>query len=139
MKFLPDTCVLSDLVSRSPDKGLTDWLARQSEENLFLSVVTLGELQAGVSKLPDSARKALLAHWISQDLMKRFSGRILAVDAEVAQTWGMLSGESASRGIQLPLADAQIAATAIVRGLTVTTRNTRDIQRCGALTLNPWS
>ena len=139
MKYLLDTCVASDLVKPQPNAGLLAWLAEQPEEHLFLSVVTLGEIQAGISKLPDSSRKAMLTSWVTNDLLKRFSGRILAVDTEVALTWGIKRGEAAARGGLLPLADAQIAATAIVWGLTVVTRNAADLQRCGAMTLNPWS
>ena len=139
MNYLLDTCVVSDLVKPAPDVGLLAWLGHQTEENLFLSVITLGEFQAGISKLPDSSRKAMLTSWLNLDLMKRFSGRILAVDAEVAVTWGIKRGESAARGILLPFADAQIAATAIVHGMTVVTRNVTDLERCGAMTLNPWS
>lgn len=139
MKYLLDTCVVSDLVKPAPNGGLQAWLSRQPEEHLFLSVITLGGIQAGISKLPDSSRKAMLTSWVTQDLLKRFSGRILAVDTEVALTWGIKRGESAARGSLLPLADAQIAATAIVNGMTVVTRNVADIERCGAMTLNPWS
>lgn len=139
MKYLLDTCVVSDLVEPQPNAGLLAWLAEQPEEHLFLCVVTLGEIQAGISKLPDSSRKAMLTSWVTNDLLKRFSGRILAVDTEVALTWGIKRGESAARGSLLPLADAQIAATAIVGGMTVVTRNVDDLGRCGAMTLNPWS
>lgn len=139
MKYLLDTCLVSELVKPAPNAGLLAWLAQQPEEHLFLSVVTIGEIQAGISKLPDSARKAMLTSWVTNDLLKRFAGRILAVDTEVAQTWGIKRGEAAARGTPLPLADAQIAATAIVGGLTVVTRNAADLERCGAMTLNPWS
>lgn len=139
MKYLLDTCAVSDLVKPAPNPGLLAWLAEQPEEHLFLSTITLGEIQAGISKLPDSARKAMLTSWVTNDLLKRFTARILSVDAEVALAWGVKRGESAARGRLLPLADAQIAATALVWGLTVVTRNTADIERCGAMTLNPWS
>lgn len=115
------------------------WLSHQPEPSLFLSVITLGEIQAGISKLPESSRKAMLASWVNNDLMQRFQGRILSVDTEVAVAWGIKRGEAAALGNVLPLADSQIAATAITRGMTVVTRNVADMQRCGALTLNPWS
>lgn len=139
MKYLLDTCFVSDMVKPVPNPGVVEWLSRQPEATLFLSVVTLGEIQAGISKLPESRRQAMLTSWIANDLMQRFQGRILPVDTEVALVWGIKRGETAARGEVLPLADSQIAATAIVRGLTVVTRNVADIQRCGALTLNPWS
>ena len=139
MKYLLDTCVVSDLVKARPNDGVVAWLSGQEEETLFLSAVSVGELQAGISKLPDSPRKASLASWLANDLMKRFAGRLLPVDADVASVWGIKRGEAAARGVVLPFADGQLAATAIARGLTVVTRNTADLARCGALTLDPWS
>lgn len=139
MRYLLDTCFVSELVKPTPDSGVIAWLSHQPEPMLFLSVVTPGEIQAGISKLPESSRKAMLTSWVTNDLMQRFQGRILPVDTDVALTWGIKRGEAAARGNVLPLADSQIAATAIVRGMTVVTRNVADMQRCGALTLNPWS
>lgn len=134
-----DTCLVSDMVKPVPNHGVVEWLSHQQESTLFLSVVTVGEIQAGISKLPDSPRKAMLASWVSNDLLQRFQSRILPIDTDVALVWGIKRGESAAEGRVLPLADSQIAATAIVSGMTVVTRNTGDMQRCGAMTLNPWS
>lgn len=139
MKYLLDTCFVSDLVKPTPNPGVIAWLAHQPEPALFLSVVTLGEIQAGISKLPESSRKAMLMSWVNNDLIQRFQGRILPIDTEVALTWGIKRGEAAAVGRVLPLADSQIAATAIVRGLTVVTHNVADLLQCGALTLNPWN
>lgn len=138
MRYVLDTCLVSDLLKPVPNPGVVEWLSHQPEATLFLSVLTIGEIQAGISKLPDSPRKAMLASWLSNDLMQRFQGRILPIDADVALVWGVKRGEAAARGSVLPLADSQIAATAIVRGMTVVTRNVADLQRCGAMTLNPW-
>ncbi len=82
MKYRLDTCVVSYLIRPTPNAGFLAWLAQQPEEDLFLSVITLGEIQAGLSKLPDSFRKAMLISWVTNDLLKRFAGRILAVDTE---------------------------------------------------------
>jgi predicted nucleic acid-binding protein len=86
-----------------------------------------------------SDKQAFLATWIDVELPQRFPSRVLAVDSTVAQMWGVKRGESAARGVVLPPADAQIAATAIVHGMVVVTRNEVDLQRCGATTVNPWS
>jgi predicted nucleic acid-binding protein len=139
LNYLLDTCFVSELVKPAPNKGAVDWLANQAEERLYLSVITLGELQAGVSKLADSPRKALLLRWLNDDLTQRFTGRLLPVGIEAALVWGIKRGEAAAGGNTLPLADSLIAATAIAHGMTVVTRNTGDLQRCGAMTLNPWS
>jgi predicted nucleic acid-binding protein len=139
VNYLLDTCFVSELVKPSPNQGAVDWLENQAEERLYLSVITLGELQAGVSKLADSPRKALLLRWLNDDLTQRFTGRLLPVGSEAALVWGIKRGEAAAGGQTLPLADSLIAATAIAHGMTVVTRNTGDLQRCGAMTLNPWS
>lgn len=139
MRYLLDTCLVSELVKAVPNAGVTEWLARHPETDCFLSAITIGELQAGVSKMAASDKQAFLATWLDVVVPQRFHGRVLAVDSTVAQMWGVKRGESAARGVVLPLADAQIAATAIVHGLVVVTRNEIDLQRCGATTVNPWS
>lgn len=138
MTYLLDTALLSELVKRQPDPGVTAWIDRCDEGSLFVSVLTLGELRKGVSKLQDSERKAALQSWIMHDLTERFAGRILAVDAAVAMTWGAAQGEAERRGARLPVVDGLIAATALVHGLTVVTRNVGDMERCGAPVINPW-
>lgn len=140
MSYLLDTCVISELVKRgNPDSGVVGWLNQQDEDRLFLSSITLGEIQAGISKLPDSARRLELISWLDNDLRHRFASRILPVDLEVALVWGSKRGELARSGVTLPFADSLIAATAMAHGMTVVTRNVADLQRCGAMTLNPWS
>jgi len=136
---LLDTCLVSELVKPRPDPGVVAWLAEQEEERLFLSAITLGELHKGVARLPDSARRDRLARWLEHDLTRRFEGRILAFDADVAEAWGRIHGAAARQGLTLPLLDSQIAATAQVHGLLVVTRNTPDLERCGAEVVNPWS
>lgn len=139
MRYLLDTCTISELVKRGePDQGVLEWLGQQEEERLFLSAITLGEIQAGISKLPEAPRRLQLATWLDADLRQRFSGRILAFDAEVALVWGTKRGELASKGVLLPVADSLIAATAIAHGMVVVTRNERDLRLCGAMTVNPW-
>ena len=136
---LLDTCAISELVKPRPDPGVVRWLAEQEEERLFLSVITLGELHKGVSKLPDSARRDRLATWIGRDLARRFEGRIVSFDARVAEAWGRLQGAAARRGQALPVLDSQLAATARVHDLVVVTRNVDDLERCGADVVNPWA
>ena len=69
---------------------------------------------------------------------RRFEGRILDVDAEVAATWGVLAGAAENRGEPLPVIDSLLAATALHHDLTIVTRNVSDVRRCGAKVLNPW-
>lgn len=138
MKYLLDTCLISELVKKVPHPAVAIWLDEQDEQSLFLSVLTVGELQKGISKLPDSARKDELQSWVEHDLALRFTGRIIDVDMEAMLIWGQLQGESERRGEILPVMDSLIAATAKAHGLVVVTRNVKDIERCLVRVCNPW-
>jgi len=138
VKYLLDTCLISELVKKEPNKAVVSWLDKQDEQSLFLSVLTFGELQKGISKLPDGARKYQLQAWAGHDLVERFTGRIIDMDLETALAWGELQGESELQGERLPVMDSLIAATAKVHGLVVVTRNLKDMERCRALVCNPW-
>lgn len=138
MKFLLDTCLISELIKREPNPRVLPWLESQDETTLYLSVLTIGELQKGISKLPDSHKKLELQAWVSKDLVARFEGRLLPIDGEVATGWGRLLGVAEKQGKKLPVMDSLIAATAITHNLTVVTRNTRDLERCHAKVFNPW-
>ncbi len=138
MSFLLDTAVVSELVRKSPSAGVLKWIDGQDEASLYLSVLTIGELEKGVAGLPASARRTRLQSWVRRDLAERFGGRLLPVDARTAARWGSIAGESGKRGRPLPVIDCLIAATALVHGLTVATRNIADFERCGAACVNPW-
>jgi hypothetical protein len=115
------------------------WIDGQDETSLHLSVLTIGELEKGIARLPASTRRSRLLSWVRRDLAERFGGRLLAIDARTATRWGAISGESERRGRPLPVIDSLIAATALVHGLTVATRNVSDFERCGATCVNPWN
>ena len=138
MKFLLDTCVISDLVKLKPSHAVVAFINSCPEERLFLSSLTIGELQKGISKLPPSDKKESLQHWLNIDLQNRFAGRIIPLDIDVAQTWGHIQGIAEKDGKPMPVMDALIAATALTHDLTVVTRNTRDMEPSCAKLLNPW-
>ncbi|MHB8057444.1 MAG: PIN domain-containing protein [Desulfuromonadaceae bacterium] len=139
MKYLLDTCMISELVKKEPNPAVVSWLDEQDEQKLFLSVLNLGELQKGISKLPDGTKKDELQAWVALDLVERFTGRILELDLETALCWGRLQGEAEQAGEKLRVMDSLIAATAAAHGLIVVTRNVRDIERCGVKVFNPWA
>lgn len=138
MSYLLDTCMVSELVRKQPNPAVISWLERQKERDLFLSVLTFGELQKGIARLPESPKRKHLQEWIERDVKMRFAGRILSIDYEVATQAGRLQGTSQVEGFTLPVIDSLIAATAIHNGLVVVTRNETDMNRCGAEVLNPW-
>jgi len=138
VKYLLDTCLISELIRKEPNPAVVSWLDAQDEQALFLSVLNLGELQKGISKLPDGAKKDELQAWVGLDLVERFTGRILEIDLATALSWGRLQGEAEQVGEKLPVMDSLIAATAAAHGLVVVTRNVKDIERCGVRVCNPW-
>lgn len=138
MKYLLDTCVISEFVRKKPSKKVVEWLNSKSEDVLYVSVLTIGEIQKGISKLPSSKKKLLLQKWLDNDLLNRFENKILDITTDVVDRWGRIQGEAEQNGKKLPVIDSLIAATAFTRGLTVVTRNVEDIARTGIAIRNPW-
>ncbi len=138
MRYLLDTCVLSELVKPRPTAPVVQWIGEQDEQVLFLSVITIGELHKGIAKLAAGPRRDQLEQWVNLDLADRFDDRILAIDAAVAAAWGQLLGDGEVRGLSLPVVDALIAATAVVHGCAVVTRNVADFERTGVEVVCPW-
>lgn len=139
MNFLLDTCVLSELVKRTPNNGVVNWISSIDENRLFISVITLGEIQKGISKLEDRGRQETLSNWLEQALKRRFDQRCLTINTDIALEWGMLSGGNAKQGRTLPVIDALLAATAIVHNLTFITRNESDFNPLPIRVINPWT
>ena len=137
--FLLDTNVISELLKPKLEPKVATWIDATDEELLFLSVLTLGEIRKGVVLLPRSARRTSLEAWLSKDLPLRFSGRILDIDQEVAHRLGQISGLASAKGVNVPVIDGLLAATAIQHNLTLVTRNTRDVAATGVTLFNPWT
>lgn len=138
MKYLLDTNVISELVKKDPNPGVVHWIDEHDEHTLFLSVITFGKLQKGISKLRDSNRAERLQRWVDQDLTKRFEGRIIPIDLDVVSTWGRIQGAAEKRCVKLSVMDSLIAATAMTHNLNVVTRNVHDLERCQVSVHNPW-
>ena len=138
MKYLLDTCVVSELVRPAPIQTLVDWMNSQQEERLFMSVLTLGELRKGIDRLPEGARRTRLENWLDSDLRLRFAGRWLPVDEEIAERWGLIAANAESQGLALPVIDGLIAATALIHGMTVVTLNVADLRGTGVPIMDPW-
>ncbi len=139
MNYLLDTCVISELVKPRPNRKVVEWVRRQDESSLFLSVITIGEIEKGIARLEGSKRKQLLREWVDNTLSRRFSGRILAFDFEAASRWGRISGETGKKGTTLPVLDGMLAATALTHGLTLVTRDTGVLVPSGTEIFNPWT
>ena len=139
MAYLLDTNVLSEPARPSPNPGVLAWLKDLDPLEPYLSVLTLGEIEKGLSLMPPGARKTALRGWLRHDLLERFRGRILSVDAEAAAAWGELDAQGQRIGRPLPVVDDLLLATASAHGLTLVTRNIRDCGDRGVEVLNPWT
>lgn len=134
MSWLVDTNIVSEL--RKGDRasdGIGSWFAGTREEELFTSVLVLGELRRGVESIRrrDIAAAAALDQWLDR-LLTNFADRVLPVDAPIADRWGRLNVPD-----PIPTVDGLLAATALVHDLVLVTRNTRDIVRTGVRLLDP--
>lgn len=138
MRYLLDTCAISETIRVVPNSHFTEWLDLQNENEIFLSNITLGELYKGIFKLQDKNRQEKLMIWLEEDLKQRFYRRILPVEDSIMYVWGKICGESEKKGKKLPIIDSLIAATAITHKLTVVSRNVKDFELCAAKVINPW-
>lgn len=135
MSYLIDTNIISEVRKRDRcDRRVAAWYASITDEELFLSTLVLGEIRKGVelARARDPHKAALLERWLGQ-VEAAFGGRVLGIDNAVADQWGRMS---AIRPV--PVVDGLLAATAMTNGLTLVTRNDRDVAGLGAMVLNPF-
>jgi len=138
MRYLLDTCVISELVARQPDPRVVDWIDSVDPEDVYLSVITVGEITKGIEKLAESNRKTELQNWLNNDLLSRFRDHLIVLDTPVLVKWGQLLARLEMQGRKMPAVDALIAASALLGGLTLVTRNEADFFASGVNILNPW-
>jgi predicted nucleic acid-binding protein len=139
VRFLLDTNVISEFTKRDPNPGVYAWLDQNDERQTAVSVISLGEIQNGIARLPNGKRKAALQDWLDNNLIPRFDGRILPLTIPDMLLWGTMTGEAVSAGAPLPTADAVLTAVARNRDLIVITRSEGDFGRKGVGLLNPWT
>ncbi len=137
MKVLLDTCALSELRLPKPDAGVAGAIRDLDSDDLFVSVISMGEIIKGVALLPDGQKKRLLQSWL-QTLERQYSDRLLPIDLETCRMWGEVTAAAQKAGRTIPASDGLIAATARRHGLYIMTRNTADFEPCGVPLLNPW-
>jgi predicted nucleic acid-binding protein len=138
MKFLLDTCIISELMAKRPNQAVVQWIDSVDEDRLFLSVITIGEIRKGIAKLADSPQKLELQEWLSDHLLSRFSDRIVVIDTGVMSDWGQLVGNLERVGKPMPLMDSLIAATVLHGDFVLVTRNEADFESADVRMLNPF-
>jgi predicted nucleic acid-binding protein len=133
--YLLDTVTISELRRRKRDQSVVAWIERQRPTDLFLSVISIGEIERGISRqrMADPDFAAILAAWLDR-LISLYGAQILPFDLQTARRWGTLSATLGNDS-----ADLMIAATALEHGLAVVTRNVTDFAPSGVRVLNPFS
>jgi hypothetical protein len=133
--FLLDTNVISELRRKRPDARVLSWIRRTDPAALRISVLTLGEIAKGAAQCAarDRAQAAVYYRWLDQ-MRLHYADRMIGVDADIAEAWGRLAATRV-----FPIVDGLLAATALLRGMTLVTRNERDIAGAGVPVLNPWN
>jgi predicted nucleic acid-binding protein len=139
MNFLLDTNVISEWTKPQPNIHVIEWLAAVDEDRVFLSVITLAEIRYGIERMPVGSKRSSLSAWLENDLPLRFEGRILTVDAAVADACGRIMYQKARRGKTPTVADSLLAATAQVHQLSLVSRNIKDFEGLDLALLNPWA
>lgn len=137
MKYLIDTCVFSEYKKPIPETKVLAWLAAQPDETMYVSVLTFGELEKGVIRMPDSTKKQNLMIFLG-DLQRRYESNILDIDLRVMRRWAAMIASLESKGRPTPVIDSLIAATALEHNLTLVTRNEDDFADTGVTVLNIW-
>jgi predicted nucleic acid-binding protein len=134
LSFLPDTNVVSETRKRIPDQKVKAWLEATDAHDLYISVLTMGELAKGIARRRerDPHAAASLVRWL-RGMERLYSHRVIPIDRLIAAVWGELNVARS-----LPVIDSLLAATAKVRGFTLVTRNTKEIATTGVPLINPW-
>jgi predicted nucleic acid-binding protein len=137
--ILIDTNVISEVMKVSPSLQVLEWLNHQDSNELYVSAITIGEIEYGLRILPDGRRRLELKERFGRFISAAFTQRILAFDVSAARTYGDVMGLRKELGRPMSMPDGQIAAIARCRGLSIATRNTSDFEECGVDLINPFS
>jgi len=137
MKYLLDTNVLSEIRKHNGNANVKTFVKNVRNEDLYISVITIGEIVAGIKRLDNKTKATQLTMWLENELIDWFENRILQIDVGTMLQWGSLQ---AKINRTLPAMDSLIAATALTYGLTLITRNVKDFSHYEKLqVVNPWS
>ncbi len=138
MRYLLDTNIISELIAKKPNMKVISFLQGLNEDDLCLSVITMGEIKFGIESLENSEKKQKLLHWLQDDLFDRFSGRIISVDVDVMLKWGQMNALLKKKGKPMPIMDAIIAAMALSKNFILVTRNEKDFRSLDIEIINPF-
>ena len=137
MKYLIDTCVISELMKSQPNVDVINFLQSIDESKIYISSMTIGELHKGIQKLPESKRRSELLLWIDS-VEEEFEDKILGFNKEVSIIWGQLMAQLENRGYRMSAFDSIICATSLYNNCCLITRNVKDFEKSGIEIINPW-
>jgi toxin FitB len=138
MAYLLDTCTISEMVSVKPNAKVLKWFESQSEKTLYLSIITIGEIEKGIYQLPQSKKRLRLESWLFDELVPSFQNRLLEIDRKLVTTWAKMNAELKAKGMIRQSFDSLIEATALHHQMILVTRNVKDFQDSQVTILNPW-
>ena len=138
MAYLLDTCTISEMVAVQPNANVLSWFQAQDEKTLFLSIVTIGEIEKGIYQLPAGKKRTSLETWLFDYLVPNFYGRILDINRRMITTWAKMIADLKTKGIVRPSFDSLIEAAALHHQLILVTRNVKNFQNSQVTILNPW-
>jgi len=134
--YLVDTCVLSELTKDSAAPQVVGWFAEHRSDPMVISVISVGEIAHGIEKCAPGKKRDALSQWFETELLGWFAGRVVDIDTETVRRWAVLR----ATGRTLPILDSFIAASALVAGAVLVTRNTADFAGISGLrVVNPWT
>lgn len=135
---LLDTNVVSEVMTRAPSLAVIRWLDEQHAAEVFLSSITIAEIQYGLHAMPKGKKRNSLSQQFDEFIAAGFSHRILSFDDNAARRYGILMAERKARGKPMSILDGQIASIALAHNLTIVSRNTKDFEECGLKIINPF-
>jgi len=141
LKYLLDTNIISEFVSKKPNQKVLDYINLLDENDIYLSVITIGEIRFGIEKLDkehQSKKIEMLSNWLDNDLMQRFEGRIVNIDKQTMLKWGEINGQLQKMGRPIPIMDSLIASSCLAEGFVLITRNTKDFYSFEMEMVNPF-
>jgi toxin FitB len=138
MKYLLDTCVISEFIKLKPNVKVLKWISEQDFNDISISVITFGEIWKGISKLQNSQKKIDLTKWFENDVVDFYFTKSLSIDYSIMLIWGELYSKLEKEKKLIPVVDLFLASTAINYNCTLVTRNTKDFLNSGCKLFNPW-
>ncbi len=138
MKYLLDTSVVSELISQNPNPNVVDFVDSLAQEDMYLSVITIGEITRAIQKIYSPQRRSAVNTWVREQLLPRFDGHILPLDTKVMTRWGEVYARLEGMDINLPAVDSMLVATALVHRLVLVTMDDSGFTAAGVEVVNPW-